>query len=121
MKHGKFAIKKEDLLTYLELPTDSHVQVKDDGDYVEVYIVTEGNSELVVDKTSEGDNLRRWLIGLDKYVPRTGVQYTVHKKLESHKGRIQANSDEDAIKMVKEIEVDCEIALVKSELLYYKK
>ena len=120
MKHGKFYIDKANLFNYLGLPEDSHVQVKDDGNGIELYVVSEGDNGLLTDKTNEVQHLRKYRVGLGDNIPKSGVEYIIHNGF-SYKGKLKDITDEEAIAHVKINQYEGDVALVKTELLYFSK
>lgn len=121
LKYGRLLIEKENILEYMGLSSDTHLEFKEDdnGDLEIKVIANESNKHewLSEEFTGRWYSLRKFLITLRKYIPRTGVTYKVYQQGE-FSGIIEGE-ESDVMKSFNEM--DGNITLVKEELIGYKK
>lgn len=120
LKYGRLLIERENILEYMRLSSDTHLEFKEDdnGDLEIKVVASEANEHEWLSKDFKGKwySLRRFLMAFRKYVPRTGVVYKVYQNGE-FSGVIEGE-ESDAMKFFNESEGN--VVLVKEELIGYK-
>lgn len=120
LKYGRLLIERENILEYMGLSSDTHLEFKEDdnGDLEIKVVASEANEHEWLSKDFKGKwySLRRFLMAFRKYVPHTGVVYKVYQNGELS-GVIEGE-ESDAMKFFNESEGN--VVLVKEELIGYK-
>lgn len=116
LNHGKFIIRKENLLEYLGLPLNSHVDVSNDSDNIELYILSDEDNDLLTLKQDNSNvDLRRNVINI--YSPCMEIDgYLIYEKPSLLSS---SPSEEVAINVAKNSKHK-NVTVVKNELIYKK-
>lgn len=121
LQHGKFYIDKARLISYLGLDENTHIEVNDEENGVEIYAVSDKENKHLIEKTSDNHMLRRTFVPLHQHRIELGKIYQIvdtNDNLEIT-GLLEVDSDEEAIKIVKETHSGK--TLIKEEVIYYEK
>lgn len=128
LKRGKLLIRTEDILNYMGLSSDTHIEAEQTAEGIEIKVIANSSNEkewlLEHSETWYGwGNYRRFLVPLNKYVPINSDKPVF--KFYSEDGRrgiLETDSPEEALKYFESISTENGWAtIVKEEVIGFKK